>query len=198
MDLSGAPSEAERDAWIAEHRQRLENGDRDLHLYSTVNTNVLLSRLSGMPEVEKIAFESTIDLDSEGLKHLKAFPNLRSLSFYCERSVNDSTFQYICDCPELERLSLTFTGLTGTGLASITQLASLEYLNVEPGDDAVQCPDEYIMMIAELPAIKKVHLHGWSSDKAIAELVRRLPDCEVTNNSPGGDQAELTDEREPE
>ena len=99
---------------------------------------------------------------------------------------------------ELESLSLRFTRLNGAGLASVAELRNLKHLHVEPWDDAVQCPDEYIMTIAELPAIEEVHLHGWASEKAFAELVKRLPDCEVTNTSLRGYQAELTDEREPE
>lgn len=114
------PSIERRDAWIREHRERLEGGKKLLHLYSTINTNVLLTELAGMPEVEQIVFEETVDLSEEGLRQLKSFPNLRLVEFHNEDAVDDSALQYITACDGLETVS--FVGKTWVTEAGLRQL----------------------------------------------------------------------------
>lgn len=180
-DRSHYPTDAQRDAWIDEQRARLEAGDNDVFLYNSVNTDVLLDRISGMPQVERLGFEGTADLSETGLRLLKTFPNLRHLSFRGEPAVSDATFRHICECTQLQSLSLYCTKVTGPGLKSIGKLANLRTLEMQPWDNAPKVSDEHLLFVGELKSLERLELHGWASDTAVAELKERLPDCEVRN-----------------
>ena len=91
--------------WISHEIQRLEDGNKQVFCYSTVNTDVLLERIAGMPQVEELAFEDT-DLSETGLRLLKTFPNLKHLSFAGVGCLNEETIGYIEECENLESVTL--------------------------------------------------------------------------------------------
>ena len=54
--------------WPAEQKKGLASGERsDVHFYSTSNTDVLIRRFAGMPEIKRLTFQLT-DLTDEGVK----------------------------------------------------------------------------------------------------------------------------------
>lgn len=121
---SGASADA-REAWIEGHRQRLLAGGDSLSLYSTINTNILLSRLAGMEEVETINLDQTLDLSEEGLSQLKTYPNLHTLSFWGEPIVDDAALHHIAECKGLTSLHLVYQmkshGVTKEGVRRLQQ-----------------------------------------------------------------------------
>ena len=54
--------------WLAEQKKGLASGERsDVHFYSTSNTDMLIRRFAGMPEIQKLTFQLT-DLTDGGVK----------------------------------------------------------------------------------------------------------------------------------
>ena len=117
---SAHPTVEERDAWIAEHRHRLETGESDIAFYQTVNTNVLLAELAGMPELESIVFTQA-DISAEGLQHLKSYPNLREVSFVIQHNVDDSMIQQLRSCTQLKSITFDGTSVTDDGIRALQE-----------------------------------------------------------------------------
>ena len=78
-----------RDEWIADRIDGLKNGEPSAYLYSGADTNLLLEKIEGMPKVQRIVFEQTIDVSAKGLRYLPSFPNLRHLDFRGEKALNN-------------------------------------------------------------------------------------------------------------
>lgn len=115
-----------RDQWIAETIARLKNGESSVYLYSCVNTDLLLEKIEGMPEVERIVFEQTIDLSPKGFRYLPSFPNLRHLDFRGEKTLNDETITILAECKALEILGIKLCGVTDAGIPVIGRISSLK------------------------------------------------------------------------
>ncbi len=128
-----------RDQWIADTIAQLKDGESSVYLYSCVNTDLLLEELEGMPEVEKIIFEKTIDLSPKGFRYLPSFPNLRHLDFRGEKALNDETITILADCKALEILGIKLCGVTDAGIPAIGRISSLKELrhSREIGKDAL-------------------------------------------------------------
>ena len=117
-----------RDLWVFSIKGSLEKGERSVSLYSSENTDFLLSAIRGMPEVESILFLQTVDLSDVGIAELPSFPNLKSLTFNGERALNDANIETLAQCEKLEVLDLNRTNVTKTGLEVITRLPALRTL----------------------------------------------------------------------
>ena len=114
-----------RDAWIADTIAKLRSGNSSVFFYSTIDTNVMLERIAGMPEVHEITFEGTIDLSNDGLSRLPSFPNLRELDFRGEAALSDESIHVLTGCQNLESLGIKSSNVTDTGLASVAAIPKL-------------------------------------------------------------------------
>ena len=114
-----------RDLWVFSIKGSLEKGERQVSLYSCSNTDFLLSSIRGMPEVESILFQQTIDLSDVGIAELPTFPHLKHLVFKGERGLKDSNFELLAKCSSLEILELNRTNVTDKGLVFVSQMKTL-------------------------------------------------------------------------
>lgn len=115
-----------RNQWIADTITGLKNGESSVYLYSCVNTDLLLEKIEGMSEVERIVFEQTIDLSPKGFRYLPSFPNLRHLDFRGEKALNDETITTLTECKALEILGVKLCGVTDAGIPTIARISTLK------------------------------------------------------------------------
>jgi len=148
-----AEARQRRDAWIADTISELQSGTSSVYLYSCVNTKVMLERISGMPEVEEVIFEQTIDLSDDGLNQLMTLPNLRELDFRGESHLSDSNVRLLAGCLSLESLGIKSCNVTDVGL-----------------DD-----------IAKIPKLRSFRHAGQFSKPALQELQTTRPDCVISD-----------------
>lgn len=184
-DLSNAETEvAARDSWIAQWENELANGENHLALYSTKNTNVLLSKISGNPRVEFISIRQTLDLSQIGLSTLPTFANLSKLIISGEKSLNDKTLHYVTDCANLESLELECTAITSGSFSSIAKLAKLTSLNIETCNSNEKYTDADVLSLGELKRLRYLNLNGAASPDALRSLRDQLPDCWISQARP--------------
>jgi hypothetical protein len=115
-----------RDEWIADTIDRLKKGEPSVYLYSCANTDLLLEKIEGMPEVQRIVFERTIDLSAKGIRYLSSFPNLRHLDFRGEKALNDETITILVHCKTLETLGIKLCDVTDAGIPAIAKISTLK------------------------------------------------------------------------
>ena len=102
---SAGPSAEETDRWIQRYVEKLDQGESQVYLYSTVNTDKLLKHIAGRAEVELITLEDT-DLSSDGLRYLRSFPNLKEFSFNWIHGPDQEIVELLADCQNLRRLEV--------------------------------------------------------------------------------------------
>jgi len=175
-----AESEA-RDKWIAEWETKLENGEHHVWLYSTKNTNVLLDRISGNPNVESLDIRQTLDLNEKGLAELATFANLSALTISGEKSLNDETIGFVTDCVNLESLELECTAITSKSFPSIVKLSNLTKLNIETCNPNESYADADVLSLSELKQLRYLDLNAAASLDILRVLGDRLPDCEISD-----------------
>ncbi|MEW6305177.1 MAG: hypothetical protein AB1705_17005 [Verrucomicrobiota bacterium] len=135
-----------------------------------------LPHLAGLKELEELATDS-VQLSDAGLKHLTAFTNLRSASFF--------------------HISLRLKGFTGAGFAHLKPLARLERLTVA----GTPFNDEGMAAVAQLSQLKEFSTwHTYQTEAGNAQLtklpnVRSLRLGQRLRRYDGGSNAlSLTDE----
>ena len=102
----GKPSAKQTEEWIQDHVAKLDAGDNYVFVYSAVNTDLLLERLAGRGDVERIALEDT-DVSTKGMEYLSTFPNLKQLSFNVAKGLDQESLDLLVECKSLEWLQLT-------------------------------------------------------------------------------------------
>jgi len=132
--------------------------------------------------------------------NLPPLPKLRGINLY-ESDANDDDLEWLSKCPNLERICLIDTEITDEGLRYLVKLERLRILDVEGQkltDDACQSiarmknleelyvrgkqfSDQAILNLSKLTKLKKLHLSTSPSNSIVAELRRKLPQCEVDN-----------------
>ena len=115
-----------RNKWINATISRIEAGQTDVALYSCINTDLLLEKIAGMPQVESVFFQQTIDLTDDGLQFLQTLPSLKRLEFDHEKSVTNKSLEIVSKCKQLNFLSLKGTRVTDAGLDIISKMTQLE------------------------------------------------------------------------
>jgi len=182
LGCSGKYSDAKaRDEWISEWETKLENGEHDVWLYSTKNTNVLLGRISGNPNVESLAICQTLDLDEKGLAALATFPQLSTLTISGEKSLNDETIGFVTDCMNLESLELECTAITSHSFPSLVKLRNLTKLNIETCDPNETYADADVLSLSDLKQLRYLNLNGAASPDILQALGDRLPECKISD-----------------
>jgi len=138
-----------RDEWISDTIKDLKAGNTHVHLYSCGNSDVLIERIAGMPEVHCIKFEGAADMTYESLSQLPTFPNLTHVVFHGESSLNDQTIIVLSKCPRLESVTIIQSYVTDAGLEDL----------------------------AKIPRLRRFGHAGQFSKTALDRLQKQLPNC---------------------
>ena len=169
--------------WIQGEIKSLTSGQRSwTYFYSTRNTDVLVKRLAGMPEVQSLSFETT-DLTDTGVESIASLPNLEKLTVL-DGAVGDNGLKRLSQVDSLKTLHLINLDLTDDGLAALQSLTNLETLTVYCYNSSkTKLTDAAIRHLMELRQLKKLNVgRGWLSLKARSELRTVLKDCIIVED----------------
>ncbi len=169
--------------WIQGEIESLTSGQRSwIYFYSTRNTDVLVKRLAGMPEVRTLTFETT-DLTDTGVESIASLPNLEKLTIL-GGAVGDNGLKRLTQVDSLKTLHLINLDLTDDGLAALPSLTNLEALTVYYYNSSnTKLTDAAIRHLMELRQLKKLNVgRGWLSLKARQDLKTLLKDCIIVEN----------------
>jgi hypothetical protein len=169
--------------WVSETKASLRAGKQsNLHFYSSSHTDEMVNEFAGMPEVTSAVFDMT-DLSDEGVEAIARLPNLSELTLYGGRpGVGDRGIRFLAGHQNLTKLKLVNTKVTDDGLDVLAKLPALTDLTLfrEKWRDT-HLTDDAVEHLKQLQGLKKLSVSGgWMSPKAIEELRKALPNCEVT------------------
>lgn len=168
-------------AWLDRQRIALERGTADgMEFYCTLDTDNLLARLQGAPNVRWLHFQ-TQDLTAEGIGRIRSFPDLRDLKLYCCRKIDDKALETLAGHERIERLELTNLRVTGARLNVLRELPNLAHVRLSY--DTIHSPELTDVSLGELipcAKVKELELQGeWANEAEIATFKQARPDCEV-------------------
>ena len=139
-------------------------------------------------------------MTDDGLKELKGFRNLKSLSLFFNGHINDAGMKHVKELPALESLVLNSTGVTDAGIAELKGLVKLKSLSAtgcvgmtdksaetiagftELTDLALpfKFTDKGVKQLAGLKKLKSLYLGGCTelTDAAMKDIADNMPDLE--------------------
>lgn len=173
----------QNDEWIKGEIEKLTSGQSSgVYFYSTTNSDSLVNRLSGMPEIRRLTFETT-DLTDDGVKIIATLPNLDKLTIH-GGATTDAGLTSLSHIPTLRTLHLVNLKLTDQGLATLLALRDLEYLTIYCGENSKsKLSNAAVQNLRQLKQLKKLNVGGgWLPATAIDELKVLLPNCEIVAN----------------
>lgn len=124
----------------------------ELGLRSTQVQGPGLRHLEGLSALEELAI-GCLPLEDEHLRHLRS-SELRSLSLDRCRKISDAGVANLPELPQLRRLNLADTQVTGGCLEAVRGCASLRRLNLE----RTKVRDEHLAHLSELSALRDLDL----------------------------------------
>ena len=154
----------------------LLNGESEIKLYSTRETDSFLSIFAYRPDVKGVYTETT-DIGIDGLVTMTKMPNLKIVSFSGDL-ITDEMLPTLTNCNSLEELSLKFTRVSASGIHSLSQLNHLRTLRIDAkwaGDEARKAMNA----IQELKNLSHLELGTWADAQIVRELNDALPACEI-------------------
>ncbi|MCU0713239.1 MAG: hypothetical protein MUC43_14355 [Pirellula sp.] len=169
--------------WIRNEIERLTTGQSDfVFFYSTGNTDALIKKLSSIPEVRGLTFETT-DLSDLGVTFIATLPNVEKLTIH-GGTVGNSGLSTLRNLENLKTLHMVNLELTDDGLVTLLSMKNLETLTVYSNQRSnTKLTDSAIMHLRELKTLKKLNVGGgWLSLNSVNELKSKLPDCIISQN----------------
>ena len=166
--------------WIDGEVNRLASGQSShVHFYATSNSDLLVNRLAGMPEIRSLTFWTT-DLSDNGLSIIAKLPRLEKLTVN-GGNVGDSGLALLSQNQTLRMLHLVNLNLSNDGLVVLQSIQKLDYLTVYCGQRSeCKLTDIAGHRLNNLKQLKKLNVGGgWLSSSAITELKIALPNCEI-------------------
>ena len=169
--------------WIRKEIERLTTGQSDfVFFYSTGNTDALIQKLSSMPEVRGLTFETT-DLSDLGVTFIATLPNIEKLTIH-GGTVGNSGLNSLRNLENLKTLHMVNLELTDDGLITLLSMKNLETLTVYSNQRSkTKLTDSAIKHLRDLKTLKRLNVGGgWLSLNSVNELKSSLPDCIITQN----------------
>ncbi len=121
----------------------------------------------GKPVVEVSFLPLNKKITNDGLKELKGFKSLKSLSiFFCEQ-INDDGMKHVKELIGLERLSLGNTLVTDAGLAELKDLKKLKSLTVS---GCIRMTDKSTETIKGFTNLEYLSLPSTITEKGVKNL----------------------------
>lgn len=186
--------------WLSEQKDALRTGNQSyVYFYDTTNTGTLLREFSGMSEIKSLMFELT-DLTDDGVQTIAELRSIEELTFYGGNPrVGDQGLAILRGNRTLETLRLVNIDVTDDGLGVLTTLPGLKSLTLYRDHfRPILLTDDAVSELQNLNQLDNLNISGgWMSGSAIAELRRRLPDCDVVVNAEWRRSDEQTDATAP-
>jgi internalin A len=178
--------------------QEIQQATR-LELQGSRITDATLASLKDAQQLTSLRL-SKCDLSDDSLKHLKPLRRLESLVIH-DIPISDTGLRELADLPKLRALrliatkvegngleclpaslrglSVIFSNVSNTGVASIAALKSLENLTLV----SKSVSDEAVDDLAKMTSLRHLQLGGTGiSPAGFARLRQALPDCEIISD----------------
>ena len=136
----------------------------------TVNSDLDPMRM--LPNVRRI------DLDYTTISNLDAIENLRELRWLDleETAIEDQALESLANLMKLEILVLTRTRITDSGISRLSHLTNLDELRL----NETSVSDACLVHLEGLAKLRNLEMCDTSvTDSGVAELQRKLPNCEI-------------------
>lgn len=142
--------------------------------YHNDRMNDLLSRLSELPQVQLVSFETALVQDQH-LVHLRELPRLRTL--YLRRArITDAGLRHIAHLQELRRLGLDKTPISDEGIESVGRLKNLELLCLAN----TKVTDACIVDLLQLTHLKQLDLsYTQFTPDGVKALHKAMPGTDI-------------------